>query len=52
MKLAVVQMLNINELFPISGDFCRLLVTFASGLDPDQARQNVRSRLDPDCLTF
>ena len=26
--------------FPASGDFCRLLVTFAKSLDLDQARQN------------
>ena len=29
-----------------SGDFCRLLITFIDNLDPDQARQNVRSDLD------
>ena len=27
--------------FHASGDFCRLLLTFANSLDPDQARQNV-----------
>ena len=27
--------------FPASGDFCRLLITFAKSLDPDQALQNV-----------
>ena len=34
-----------------SGDFCRLLITFANSLDPDQDRQNVSPDLDPDCLT-
>ena len=37
--------------FPATGDFCRLLITFANSLDPDQARQNVGSDLDPNCLT-
>ena len=37
---------------PASGDFCRLLITFANSLDPDQARQNVGPDLDPYCLTF
>ena len=35
--------------FPASGDFCRLLLTFANSLDPDQARQNVGPDLDPNC---
>ena len=34
-----------------TGDFCCLLITFANGLDPDQARQNVGPDLDPNCLT-
>ena len=29
--------------FPASGDFCRLLITFANSLNPDQARQDGRS---------
>ena len=29
---------------------CRLLITFANYLDPDQARQNVRLDLDPNTL--
>ena len=32
--------------FPTSRDFCRLLITFANSLDPDQARQNVGPDLD------
>ena len=36
--------------FPASGDLCQLLITFASSLDPDQARQNVGHDLDPNCL--
>ena len=33
------------------GDICCLLIKFANSLDPDQARQNVGSDLDPNCLT-
>ena len=29
-----------------------LLTTFANGVDPDQARQNIGSDLDPKCLTL
>ena len=29
--------------------FCRLLITFANSLDPDQAPQNVGPDLDPNC---
>ena len=36
--------------FPASGNFCRLLITFANSLDPDQAQQNVGPDLDPNCL--
>ena len=35
----------------VSGDFCRLLISLADSLDPDQARQNVRPDLDSNCLT-
>ena len=28
---------------------CRLLITFANSLDPDQVRQNVGPDLDPNC---
>ena len=38
--------------FPASGDFCRLLITFANSLEPDQAWQNVGPDLDPNCLTL
>ena len=34
------------------GDFCRLLITFANSLDPDQDRQNVDPDLDPNRLTL
>ena len=34
-----------------SVEFCCLLITFANSLDPDQAPQNVRPDLDPNCLT-
>ena len=29
---------------------CRLLITFANSLDPDQAQQNVGPDLDPNCF--
>ena len=38
--------------FPASGDFCRLLITFANSLDPDQARQNIGPVLNPNCFTL
>ena len=38
--------------FPTSGNICRLLITFANSLDPDQARRNVGPDLDPNCLTL
>ena len=31
---------------------CRLLITFANSLDPDQARQNVGPDLDPNFDTL
>ena len=34
-----------------SGHFCRLLITFAISLDPDQDRQHVGPDIDPNCLT-
>ena len=42
-----------NEInsFPARFKFCRLLITFANSLDPDQARQNVGPDLDPNCFT-
>ena len=38
--------------FLASGDFCRLLIAFAIGLDPDQDRRNVGPDLDPNRLTL
>ena len=35
-----------------SSDFCRLLLTFANSLDPDQDRQNVGPDLNPNRLTL
>ena len=32
--------------------FCRLPITFANSLDPNQDRQNVGPDLDPNCLTL
>ena len=37
---------------PSSDVFCRLLITFANSLDPDQAQQNVGLDLEPNCLTL
>ena len=37
--------LTINSLFA-SGDFCRLLITFANNFNPDQERQYVGPNLD------
>ena len=31
---------------------CRLLITYANSLDPDQARRNVGPDLGPNCLTL
>ena len=42
--------MHINS-FPAGGDFCRLLITFADILAPDQVRQNVGTDLDPNSLT-
>ena len=42
---------SIFNYLPASGNFCDLLITFANSLDPDQARQNAGSDLDPNCLT-
>ena len=38
------------SLFPPSGHFRHLLITFANSLDPDQAWQIIRPSLDPNCL--
>ena len=37
----------VNSL-PASGKFCRLLITFANSLDPDQDLQKVGPDLDPN----
>ena len=42
---------NFNSL-PACGEFRHLLITLANSLDQDQARQNVRPDLDPNCLTL
>ena len=36
---------------PASLNYC-LQITFANRLDPDQAKQSVRSDLDPNCSTL
>ena len=38
--------------FLASGDYCRLLITFANSLDRDQARQNVQPDPDQNWLTL
>ena len=38
--------------FPASGDFCRLLITFANSLESDQAQQNRGPELNPNCSTL
>ena len=38
--------------FLVSGDFCRLLTTFANSLDSDKAIKNVSTDLDPTGLTL
>ena len=40
---------KINYL-PASGKVCRLLISFANSLDPDQVRQNVVPDLGPSCF--
>ena len=37
---------------PASGEFCRLLISFANSLDLDLARHYVGPDLDPKCLTL
>ena len=46
------QMLFFLCALKVNGDFCRLLLTFANSLDPDQDGQNVGPDLDPNSLTF
>ena len=43
-----VHIKSVNS-FLAGGDFCHLLITLASSLDPDQ---NVGPDLDPNCLTL
>ena len=40
-KLEVIEVVSLIDSFPTSGAFCCLLIIFANGLDPNQARQNV-----------
>ena len=53
-EMMLKEMLNGKHFnsFPAGSDFCRLLITLANSLDPDQARQNVGPDLDPNCLTL
>ena len=47
--LALSTCLNLS--LPAANSSCRLLITFANSLDPDQVRQNDRLDLDQNCLT-
>ena len=42
------QILPYFDSFLASGHFCRLLITFANSLDPDQAKKNAGLDLDPN----
>ena len=44
-------LLSLNS-FLADDDHCRLLITFANSLDPDQVRQKVSPDLDPKPLGF
>ena len=44
-------LIQINS-FLASSDFCGLLITFASSLEPDQERQNVGPDMDQNCSTL
>ena len=41
-----------NIKIKFSCNFCRLLITFARSLDPDQARQKDGPDLEQNCLTL
>ena len=49
-KVNVSQVMN--SLLVSSGNFYRLLITFANSLDPDQGQQNVGPDLDTNHLTL
>ena len=44
------QLVELLALSHAGGDFCRLLITFANSLDPDQDRQNVGPDMKPKPL--
>ena len=48
-SLFLVMTLNLNSRHKLFTYLCRLLITFANNLDPDQARQNFGHDLDPNC---
>ena len=53
MIAALITMTEIyNNPFIASGDFCRLLITFANSLDQNQDRQNFSPDLDPNYFTL
>ena len=45
-------LLALDLTLPPYGNICRLPITFANSLDPDQARQNISQELDINCLTL
>ena len=42
---------SVSSFYP-SGDFCRLLITFANSLDSDQAKQNDTDRISGRFFEF
>ena len=51
LRIANYVSVQINSL-PASDDFCRLQITSASSLDPNQDRHSVGPDLDSNCLTL
>ena len=53
MTLAVLTgTLNIKTIFSVLYPTPCLLRTFSNNLDPDQAQQDIKPDLDPNCLTL
>ena len=48
----IIKMIQFLLTFSLLAVTCRLLITFANSLDPDQDRQNVSPDLDPNCFTL
>ena len=52
LRICCSQQCSVFNYLLAGGHFCRLLITFANCLDPDQARHLVGPDLDPNCLTL